>query len=323
MINKSETRRKLLTTGKWLLWIILFQFLLVNVSGMLYAYRLTHFFEPAGQPKQPPPTNLVLKTWTIFNGPRLEKMTAEPVPRVPFTTVRLAAGNDVTLDAWNIPLDSARGTVILFHGLGLNKSSLLDEAYEFRDLGFRVVLVDMRAHGLSTGHTSTLGVRESADVRATFDYVQAAGEKNIVLYGFSLGAVAVAKAVGDYDLKPRAVILDLPVESLRKLIAVRGRLLGFSEEPFGAFVSFWISVERGFNAFRQHTSSYVRKLNCPVLMQSGGWDLFTSPAEARKIFGQVASTQKKLVFYENAGHEPLLQADIFKWRKEVSGLLAQ
>ncbi|MFI5187629.1 MAG: alpha/beta hydrolase, partial [Chitinophagales bacterium] len=114
------------------------------------------------------------------------------------------------------------------------------------------------------------------------------------------------------------VILEIPFNSQEKLFAKRGKLLGFPEEPFGVLVTFWASIERGFNAFKQNTSKYVQRIKCPVLMLYGALDKIVSPAETNSIFEHVASPDKKLVEFENADHEFLLNKDQLKWRREIS-----
>ena len=130
-----------------------------------------------------------------FQGPVYRKITNEESPEFPYQTVDLLTKDSLSLEAWYIPVDSSKGTVILFHGLGGNKSNVLKQAYEFRYLGFNVMLVDLRAHGRSNGNITTMGFRESEDVKLAYEYVLKKGEKNIILYGISLGSFVYRKSV--------------------------------------------------------------------------------------------------------------------------------
>jgi alpha-beta hydrolase superfamily lysophospholipase len=139
-----------------------------------------------------------------------------------------------------------------------------------------------------------------------------------------MGAVVVSKAIAAYDLKPSGVILEMPFASLQTHLRARARLLGFGgvgEKPFGFLVTLWIGLERGFNGFKDQTSRYVSKMSCPVLMQWGDADNIVLNSETDRIYHAIASPQKKLVIYENAGHESLLQKDPARWRMEVEGFL--
>jgi len=309
---------------KWILWALLAQFVLINISGIIYGYKLTHFYEAApNSADETPPRNIFIKTWRIFKGPTYRKITIEDPPGVPYQTVHFFTKDSLSLEAWYIPVDSSKGTVILIHGLGGNKSNVVKQAYEFRYLGFNVMLVDLRAHGRSEGNITTMGFRESEDVKLAYDYILHKGEKNVILYGLSLGSVVIAKAVYDYNIEPSRIILEIPFSNIERLVEVRGRMIGFPERPFGSFITFWASVERGFNGFKQDTYKYVQKINCPVLMQCAATDIFASTAERDVIFNSIPSSEKKLVVYENTVHQPLLNADPLKWRQAVSEFLAK
>jgi len=317
-------RKGLRSVFKWILWALLVQFVLINISGILYGYKLTHFYEPALRGiDETPSRNLFIKTWRLFTGPVYRKITNEGFPAFPYQTVHLLTKDSLSLEAWYVPIDSSKGTVILFHGLGGNKSSVLKQAYEFRYLGFNVMLVDLRAHGMSHGNVTTMGFRESEDVKLAYDYISKKGEKNIILYGISLGSVVIAKAFYDYNMAPSRIILEIPFSNLKKLIGVRGKMIGFPEDPFGGFITFWASLERGFNGFKQHTYKYVQKINCPVLMQCAENDIFAAPAERDLIFQNIPSAEKKLVVYENTVHQSLLNADPLKWRQEISEFVSK
>jgi alpha-beta hydrolase superfamily lysophospholipase len=314
-------RRKIRYILKWIFWVFVVQFVLVNISGILYAYKLTHFYEPSLKPAQLQSKNIFTKTWKLFRGPKFRKTIETELPHYPYETVQLITKKNNLIEAWQIPADSSKATIIMIHGLGANKSSLLDEAYEFRYLGFNVMMVDLRAHGNSSGNTTTLGVRESEEVKIAYDYISKKGEKKIILYGVSLGAVVIAKAIYDYNLQPSGIILDMPFETLKKLFEGRARILGFPEEPFGVLVTFWSGIERGFNGFKHNTSRYVQKIKCPVLMQYGALDRLVTSEETNSVFKNISSPDKKLVIYKNADHESFLRNEPELWRKEVSEFL--
>ena len=302
---------------------MLVQFILINISGILYGYKLTHFYDPTPKNATYSSKNIFAKTWRLFRGPKFQKTTIGEVPHVPFETVQLKTKNDLAIEAWYIPIDSSRGTVILFHGLGGNKSLMLDQAYEFMYMGFNVMLMELRAHGNSGSNTTTLGVREGEEVKMAYDFIAKKGERNIILYGFSLGAVVITKGIYDYKISPSRIILDTPFGNLKSLLEGRARVLGFPEEPFGLLVTFWSGVERGFNGFTHNTCEYVKRIKCPVLLQYGALDKLVTQKETDCIYKNISSPEKKLVVYKDAAHEPFLNKDPDKWRTEIKDFLSQ
>ncbi len=325
-MEKSKFRFKIPQYIRWIGWVLLVQFLLINISAAFYAYKLTHVYDDPKLRTAQSSKNIFEKTWRLFTGPRQPRSVITERPTFPYDTVNLKTRKGIDIEAWYSKTDSAsRGTVILFHGITANKGMLLNEAYEFRYLGYNVMLVDFRAHGNSGGQTTTIGIRESEEVKMAYDYAIETGEKNIFLWGSSMGAVVVAKAIDDYELKPSGVMLEMPFGSLQSHLQARARALGFQgfpEKPFGFFVTWWMGIEKGFNGFKHQTSLYAKKVNCPVLMQWGALDNYVLKSETDKIYNGIASTNKKLVVYDRAGHESLLLNDPVKWRIEAERFLS-
>ncbi|MEO7984145.1 MAG: alpha/beta fold hydrolase [Bacteroidota bacterium] len=325
-MEKGKFRLKLPSYIRWIGWVLLVQFILINISAALYAYKFTHVSEDPALRNAKSSRNVFIKTWRLFTGPRQAKSLITETPTFSFDTVTLKTSKGILIDAWYAKTDSAaKGTVILFHGIAANKGMIISEGSEFRYEGYNVMLVDFRAHGNSGGQTTTIGIRESEEVKLAYDYAAAKDPKNIFLWGNSMGAVVVAKAIGDYELKPAGVILEMPFGSLQTHLQGRARALGFQgfpEKPFGFFVTWWMGIERGFNGFKHKTSMYVKKVNCPVLMQWGALDNYVQKSETDNIYNAIASPNKKLVIYDHATHESLVQNDPAKWRIEVERFLA-
>lgn len=326
-MEKPHYKTKLRKYLRWAFWVLLVQFILFNISAALYAYKFTHIYDapPAGGPPRKP--NIITKTWRLFSGPMQTKSVISAVPLFRYDTVAFTTNDGTAIDSWYARHDSAsKGTVLLFHGLLVNKSAVVAEASDFFAQGYNVLLTDFRAHGNSGGHTTTIGIRESEEVKLAFEYIKGQGEKTIILYGISMGAVAASKAIADYDLKPAAVILEMPFASLQSHIRARARAQGYQGgiiKPFSFLVTFWIGTERGLKAFKHQTVNYVSKINCPVLMQWGAMDNYVLVDETQKVYDAIGAKQKKLVVYPGAGHESLLLHDPEKWRREVEGFLSR
>ena len=322
-MDKKPLKRQLKSILRWVGWVLLVQFVLINISASLYAFKLTHFYTNHPEESVSEGGNIFTKSWKLFTGPRYGKSVISEVPVFRYDTVTLETKKGIRIDAWYGQTDSvSKGTVILFHGIGVTKSVLMDEANEFRFGGYQVLMVDFRAHGNSDGNTTTIGVRETEEVKLAFDYISAKGEKNIFLYGSSLGAVAIAKAVSDQQLQPRGIILEMPFESLQSYLKGKARVLGFPKQPFAVLTTFWIGIERGFNGFKHKTTRYAKNIHCPVLLQWGTLDHLVLKDETNRIYDALASTSKKLVIYEGAEHESFLRKDPLKWRIEVERFLS-
>ena len=84
-----------------------------------------------------------------------------------------------------------RGTIFLLHGYGLNKETMMPWALVLAESGYRVVLVDLRGHGHSTGERIYFGGIERTDLVQCLDALTQRHicEGPVGALGISYGAV--------------------------------------------------------------------------------------------------------------------------------------
>jgi len=308
---------------------LLVLFILLNVMSIFQAYKLSHFYSDAPKLKKPEEMGAVEKAAAIFFGVKYPKSKVEDSLLVPHETVSFKADDSLKLEGWY--LDSQNddtvkphiGTVIMFHGHGSSRSGVIKEAEAFYEMGWNVLMIDFRAHGNSEGTLSTVGYKEAKDVKAAYSYIQLKKEKNIVLWGISLGASTILKAMNDFDLKPSKIILEMPFGSLLNAGEGRLRTMHLPAEPLSALLVFWGSIEQGYWAFANKPWNYASKVNCPVLLQWGINDRRVTEEETMHIFKNLASHQKTLIKYVHCGHESLYKKETAKWNKTVGDFLQQ
>jgi len=108
--------------------------------------------------------------------------------------------------------DSARATVVVFHG---NGGTALQRGYyvdALRSRGLRVVLAEYPAYGWRSGDVSEGEL--VADARRTIERVDAEFGGPLIVWGESLGAGVAAAAVRQLDVPVEAVILLTPWDTL-------------------------------------------------------------------------------------------------------------
>ena len=307
-------------TGKLLLRTIGVLFILVNVIVIFHAYKFTHFYNRNEmQVKQEKDKTGWDKTKEILFGANFTKQQ-NIAPDTIIQTIYLVTPGNLKLQAWYLSAASAKGTVALFHGHGGKKSSMLPEAAIFRRLGYNTLLLDFRAHGNSEGNTTTIGFKEAEDVKLVYDYLKQKGEKNIILYGISMGAATIIKSVDEYHLEPAKIILEMPFGSLSQAVKGRVKMMKLPPEPLSTLLTFWGGTMQGFWAFSFNPSGYAKSIRCPVLLQWGKNDPRVTRQETDDIYNNI-SAPKKFVVYENSGHESLYKKESAKWTGEVTAFL--
>jgi uncharacterized protein len=315
--RKSSGWKKL---GKFLLWSAGVVFILLNIISASNAYKFTHFYDPGhlGQKETLKPGGWQKMEDLVF-GKDYEKKENVARPES-FIDVVLTTPDHLKLRGWYREVPHATGTVALFHGYAENRTDVLPEARAFIDMGYSVLLIDFRAHGNSDGHTTTIGDLEAGDVKLAYDYVQQKGEKNIVLWGISMGAASIAHAIAEYDLKPSKVILEMPFATMENAVEGQVRLMHLPVEPLATLLTFWGGIEHGSWSFSIKPVQYVTKIHCPVLLQQGAKDIRVTPEETKEIFAHLHEP-KQLVMYQNSGHESLCKKEPLKWLASVSAFL--
>ena len=292
-----------------LLWFFLFCFILMNGVAFMHAYKFTHFSAPEKElPKQQSLSTLGKLNLLItgINNPRPE---SDNKPSRPYQTIKLKSNK--MIECWMIKADHPMGTVILFHGYGGEKTDMLDKANEFLNLGYSTLLVDFMGSGGSEGNQTTIGYKEAEEVKTSYDYISGQKEKNIVLFGTSMGAAAVMKAMKDYELKPAALILECPYSTLYQAVCNRFQNMHVPTFPMAGLLVFWGGIQNNFWAFSLNPSDYAKSITCPTLLLYGGSDQKVKRKEIEEIYANLQGP-KKLTTFPLAGHEDYL----LKYKKE-------
>ena len=305
---------------KILLWVFIIFFILINFISATNAYKFTHFYNPGEVVIKPESQKT---TWEhisdIIFGKNYIKKKNVALPDS-FSKIILTTKDDIKLEGWYGQVNNAKGSVALFHGYGDNKTNILAEGKAFLSMGYKVLLIDFRGHGSSDGNTCTIGYREAEEVKLGYNFLKEKGEKNIVLWGISMGAAAITHAVDEYNLQPAKVILEMPFATMENAVEGQIRLMHLPEEPLSTLLTFWGGIEHGFWAFKVNPDNYVKDIHCPVLFQVGLNDIRVTPKERKEVFENLRQP-KQLVIYNNSGHESLCKKEPLKWLASISAFL--
>jgi hypothetical protein len=297
-------------------------FVLINIILINQAYHLTHFYEHGTVKSIAEQTSgLMGQASVALLGIKLEKLVGAH-PDSAYSNIKLKTVAGLTLDAWLIKVPHPKGTIAIFHGHGSEKSANLSQSNTFNEMGYSTLLVDFRAHGQSEGNTCSIGYYEAEDVKLAYDYLKQQGESHILLYGISLGAATITKAVADYGLSPDKIILEMPFASLPATVEGKMRMAGLPTQPLGGLLTFWGGAINGFWAFKMQPKEFVKKIQCPVLLQWGRKDKGVTESEIHEILNNIPGP-KKLVVYEKCGHENLCENEPDKWEDTIEAFLEQ
>jgi uncharacterized protein len=208
------------------------------------------------------------------------------------------------LSGWFIPTTSpGRPIILLAHGIGANKQTLLYPASLMHESGYGVFLFDFRAHGDSAGLTATFGLRESHDIKAAYDWLtQHHPGVPIYAVGYSMGGSAVLKAAADYGIFQR-IVVDSTFSSLENVArATILRRLGILATPTWQMGRLWSRLWLGTDVAENCPAERVVSLSHQSLLIIHGLrDHMIPPAEAMRLH-DAGLPHSRLWLVPNADH---------------------
>ena len=193
-----------------------------------------------------------------------------------------------------------RKLILMFHGY---RSSFRDFAcaYEYyAQLGFNMIVVDQRSHGLSEGKFITYGVLERYDVVSWLEYAKQKYPENNDIYidGISMGASTVLMA-SDLVTGVKGIIADCGYTSAKDIITCVAKGMhvpAFFVHPLGFMARIFCGIDYTYS-----TVDSLKKTNIPVIFVHGLSDDFV-PAYMTEENYQVCNSKKTMVLVENAPH---------------------
>ncbi|MGH8224837.1 MAG: alpha/beta hydrolase [Gammaproteobacteria bacterium] len=188
-----------------------------------------------------------------------------------------------------LPICRATGTVILLPGWGERKETLLGYALDFANHGYRVILVDLRGQGESSGKYVTYGLIEHRDIIQLISalYARKLAVGRLALVGFSEGAT-IALDTAANDVRVDAVVAVAPFVDLKT--AIRGvghdfmpalsKMVGLQKLDKALGIA---DKKTGMTLADANPDSRVANIRAPVLYVAGGKDDISPPVAVEAL----------------------------------------
>jgi pimeloyl-ACP methyl ester carboxylesterase len=194
-----------------------------------------------------------------------------------------------------------RGLVLLVHSIRSNRVEMLSRARFLNEQGYGALLIDLQAHGETSGARITFGARESEDVQAAVAYLRNnfPGER-LGAIGVSLGAAAIVLAKP--PLRLDAVVLESLHPTIQEAVENRLRLhLGQFGPLLAPLLLYQISLRLHIPREELNPINHIGDLRAPLLLISGTDDRHTTVAETERLF-EAARPPKELWIVPGGGH---------------------
>ena len=284
--------------------VVVLLFLLITLLGLLHS-RARRLVAPPRTFTHQTPSNFGITTWQ----------------EVTFST-----SDGLQLAGWFIPSQGQDGATLIFvHGLGSNRSALLDQAAMLAEQGYGALLFDLRAHGRSQGDKSSWGLAEVADVEAALAFLQAqpaVDPHRIGILGHSMGGAIAIRAAAQLS-EIRLVVAESVYTNFEnnqeRLTVSFARLPEWTAPP----VLRWAEMIAGVNSSQlaplQEVASIAPR---PILFIQGGQDKTVHVSNGSTLF-ETAVAPKERLLIPNAGHNNLFETDPELMTRRLRRFLAQ
>ena len=262
---------------------------------------------------------LVFGAGEVLSRPAKRDIGQAP-PDLHAETVRLPLSPTESVSGW-FARGSGRGSILLLHGVRANRTQMLDRARFLLAEGYSVLLIDLPAHGESSGKRITFGAHEAAGVTVALRYLRDE------VPGESVGVIAVSLGAASLVLSrpsPRlsAVVLESMYPTIAEAVANR---LDMRLGPVGSFFApllLWqLPLRAGITEKDLRPVVAVSDLRAPLLVASGTEDQHTPWPETKRIFA-AGHQPKELWAVQGATHVDLYSYDPVAYKARILKFLA-
>ena len=227
-----------------------------------------------------------------------------------------------------LPPDGEKQFVIGIHGFHSDPVSEYGPhiAY-YRSIGWGMLLVDDRAHGLSEGAYATMGVKDARDTVNWAQYMAArfGREVRLLLHGVSMGGASVLAAAGEADL-PREVIgvvSDCAFSSAAEMFSVQiRRMYPIPTELPIRICGRYAKKKAGFDLNERRPVDQVKRATVPIFFVHGAEDSIVPPSMAKTLY-DACTAPKSLLMVPKANHGESIGVDPEGYHKGIEALIRQ
>ncbi|WP_426509777.1 alpha/beta hydrolase family protein [Dactylosporangium sp. McL0621] len=225
---------------------------------------------------------------------------------LPFDEV-VVPGELGPLPAWLVPpTGPADDTwIIAVHGRGAPRGEALRALPTLAASGHRTLVVSYRNDPdapPSYDHRFHLGYTEWRDVKSAIDYARAAGARDVILMGWSMGGAAILNLLREWDHDGflRALVLDCPVVDWKETLRMNARQLNVP--PVWTWTALKLIQHRlGVAGADLDYRPLAARLDVPTLLYVDHDDRTVAPAPTVD-FAHAAAEHVTLVETREAGH---------------------
>ena len=237
--------------------------------------------------------------------------------------VQIDALDNTTLSAFLLQNKHATFGVILVHGYASSAKAMATYArFYYEQLNASVLMIDLRAHGLSAGSKIGFAYNDRLDIPLWVSYfkMHIPMQMPLVLHGVSMGASSILYALVDGLEHVSAIISDSAFIDLRPIFERQIQMIyKLPTQGLIALISLLMRIHNGFFLHQTDLLKHL-KANLPILIMHGELDRFVPVEMAQKLY-QHYQGDKTLYIAPNALHAMTYAVDRKQYEKTITFFL--
>lgn len=201
---------------------------------------------------------------------------------------------------------------VVCHQYGGSSQTMTAYVKHFYELGFNIVLPDLRGHGKSEYKNISMGWKDSDDIKTWIENIISEDEKaKIVLFGVSLGANAVTLAASEeLPENVKLVISDSCYTSVRDLMKEYvNNEIHLPAFPVLNMTSALAESKVGDSFKNADTVGKLKNIDLPIMFINGEEDNVVPPLVSKKLYENCNAEGVEEVIIPEGTHGGNLKAD--------------
>ena len=193
---------------------------------------------------------------------------------------------------------------IVVHGYAGNGKFMSSKAKYFYEMGYNVLIPDLRGHGKSEGDYIGMGWKDRLDIISWINFIiKNNSDSKIVLHGTSMGAATVLMASGEnLPSNVKAIIADCAYTSVWDEFSYElETYLNLPSSYVLNVTNIVTKLKAGYSFKEASALDAVKKSTVPILYIHGDSDKFVPYSMMDKLYNATKSQKKKLTV-EDAEH---------------------
>ena len=256
-----------------------------------------------------------------FKRPRPQNHQNPASLDIPFEDITIKGEGNRSIHMWKIPGIQSQPIFVLFHGFGGNLEKMLPALKILHEEGYSCYMVEIPGSGGSSGNQTTIGILEAGDVKTAFEYIRKENRsRKVVLFGSSMGAAAITRAVALSSIQPDGLILESPFDSFLETLKNRFHRLKVPTFPLSHLITGWIGILTGTNAFDHEPAEFIKRAKMPILLLHGEKDHNVTSQQIKRIYENITSPKIFQVF-PDVGHKFFAQTHPKIWKSSLTTFL--